>query len=65
MKINKNIFFSFRGDQDISSPLAFSFILVFGFAIVYYLTLVAEKIVVESKNSPSFNIEKRVDNYIK
>jgi len=54
----------FKHDQVISSPLAFVFLIVFGFSVAWYCLRVAGEIVGNTKDSAIVNINKRAG-YVK
>ncbi|MDR3558815.1 MAG: hypothetical protein P4L62_02210 [Candidatus Pacebacteria bacterium] len=47
-------------NQDISGPLALIFLMVVSFAVAWYTVSIGQEVVDNAKNSPAFNIQKRI-----
>lgn len=54
--------FDFELNRKISNQLAFSVVLVLSFLVACFSVYAGGKIVETAKNSPSFNVQKRMDN---
>jgi len=54
-----SVVYRFKNDRDISSPLAFAFLMVLSFVVAYLIISKAQEITEDAKYSPAFNIELR------